>query len=482
MKIKFLVFGLLFCGVVAAQKFGDTSSFVLKGKIQNLKKGFFEYAITGFFDNSRSSIVVNSDGSFSKTITIENRQQNIYLSLNNNVLTFTVKKNDTIDLSWDDNNCKNTFNTISRNAERQNALKIQWLQFLNFRQANYALQEKLYKDKTLTDSAKFVLINNLFNQELKLIADSSKYSNFSMLLFPNVYFQYSNLLFSYNLIPRFRLTEDTALIKNEAAREMMKYTSYSDLSEELFWTNSTYRDFMFDYPRLYRLFNSYSGEGQNYFNPTLSNYYLAKGKINIVPIKNWFITKCILDDYGFYKFNDVDSVNKMFQKELTDPYLKQLLINKHTAMITLKKGQPAPAFTLQNEKGENVSLGDFRGKILYLDFWGVGCGPCVYEIDNYEKKLHEKYKGKNVSFISICVDSDLPEWKAGMQKHDMNNEGINLVAEGWTNNPVCKSYNINTIPHRIIIDKEGKIVNNNAPGMGELLQKNDNEIDELLVK
>lgn len=480
MKIKFLIVGLLLSCMVAAQKFGDTSSFVLEGKVQNLKNGFFEYSVTGLFKEDRYSIIVDSNGNFFKPITIENTQQNIFLVLNDNPIRLTVKKNDTINIDCDANDFYNTFKIHTSNKERQNALEIQSIGCKEFLMKNYELQKRLYEDKSLNDSAKFVLINNLFNQELKLIADSSKYSNFSMLLFPDVYFRYSNLLFSHNLIPRFKLVGDTALIKNEAVRIVMKYTSYSDLSEELFWTCSAYRDFMFDYPRLYNLFNSFSGEGQNYFNPTLSNYYLAKGKINITPIRNWFITKNILFDYGFYKFNDVDSVNRMFQKELTDPYLKQLLINKHTAMITLKKGQPAPAFTLKNEKGENVSLSNFKGKAVYLDFWGVGCGPCIYDIDNYGKKLHEKYKEKDVAFISICVDSNEPEWKAGMQKHNMNSEGVNLIAEGWANNPVCKAYNVSSIPHYILIDKQGKIINNNAPGMGELLRKNNNEIDELL--
>lgn len=465
---------------VPQQHFGDTGSFLLQGKIENFKGEYFEYAVTGFFDNEGSSVMVKKDGTFSKRISIENIQQDIFLYLNKDAITFTIKKNDTIALYWDENNFKNSFK-INASKGRQNALDIQWLQYLKFRQPYFAISDKLYRDKTLNDSAKFHLINDLYNKELKLIIDSSKYSNF-YLLYPGVYFRYSNILFSHSLMPKFSLIADTSFISDPAERMAIKYTLFSNLSEDLFWSNSNYRDFMYDYPRLYNLFNSFSGEGQDYFNPTLRNYYLAKGTMNIIPIKNWFITKCILDDYGWYKFNDVDSVNSLFQKELSDNYLKKLLIDKHNVVVTLKKGQQAPAFTLKNEKGENISLSDFKGKIVYIDFWGVGCGPCIYDIDHYGKKLHETYKDKNIVFISICVDSNEQQWKEGVQKHSMN-DGINLIAEGWVKNPVCKKYNVSGIPHYILIDKEGKIVNNNASGMGRLLsQTGKNEIDELLSK
>lgn len=485
MKIKFLILGLLCCVIVNAQKFGDTSSFVLKGHITNLKNQYFEYSVSGFFGSKRSSIIVDSSGRFSKRITIENKQQDLFIVLNNNPASFTVKNNDTIDIECDANNFTNTFKIHTPNKERQNALDIQFIGCKEFLMKNYELQKRLYQDKSLNDSAKFELVNSLFNEELKLIVDSARYRNF-YLLFPITYFRYSQLLFSHRLIPRFQLIADTSYIKDEAELMFIKYTAYSELSEALFWTNSSYRDFIYNYSRFFFPYKSFSGtgEGQDNFNPTLDDYYFAKGKIVIIPIRKWVITKIILDDYGNFKFGDVTNVKNMFQQDLgdSDLYLKQLLEDKCTAMTTLKKGEPAPGFTLKNEQGKNVSLSDFKGKAVYLDFWGVGCGPCIYDIDNYEKKLHEQYKGKNVVFVSICVDSNEPEWIAGMKKHNMN-DGINLIAEGWTNNPVCKAYNVTGIPHYVLIDKEGKMYDNNAPRMYELRNKpGGNEIDELLSK
>jgi hypothetical protein len=102
----------------------------------------------------------------------------------------------------------------------------------------------------------------------------------------------------------------------------------------------------------------------------------------------------------------------------------------------------------------------------------------VYEIKNATEPLHEKYKDKNVVFLNICVDSDKKTWKNSLESLKVS--GINLIAEGWTRNPVCQKYNIMGIPHYMTIGTDGKIVNNNSarPSDGNLLTA---ELDKALV-
>ena len=144
----------------------------------------------------------------------------------------------------------------------------------------------------------------------------------------------------------------------------------------------------------------------------------------------------------------------------------------------LKPGSIAPSFTLKDASGKDISLSDLKGKVVYIDFWGVYCGPCIYDIKNYAGKLHEKYKDKNVAFVNICVDVNAKTWKENIEK--LHLDGINLLAEGWTNHPVCAAYNVNGIPHYVLIDQEGKIVNNNADHPDRFLGDQENQIDQLL--
>ena len=157
---------------------------------------------------------------------------------------------------------------------------------------------------------------------------------------------------------------------------------------------------------------------------------------------------------------------------------KKLKVIKNEDYV-LKKGTVAPSFTLQNEKGETVSLSAFKGKILYIDFWGVDCKPCIAEIKNHVPQLHERYKEKNVVFINICVQGSEQRWKDAITQHSL--DGINLYAEGWVNNPVCKAYRVSPIPHYVLIDKHGKIAEGKAAGPEMLNAKAGyNAIDRLL--
>ncbi|MHC4586004.1 MAG: peroxiredoxin family protein, partial [Planctomycetota bacterium] len=63
----------------------------------------------------------------------------------------------------------------------------------------------------------------------------------------------------------------------------------------------------------------------------------------------------------------------------------------------------APAFTLQDLNGKNVSLADFQGKVLILDFWATWCPPCVKEIPHFIE-LYEQYKDKGFEIVGISLD------------------------------------------------------------------------------
>ncbi|HZP60950.1 MAG TPA: TlpA disulfide reductase family protein [Opitutaceae bacterium] len=114
--------------------------------------------------------------------------------------------------------------------------------------------------------------------------------------------------------------------------------------------------------------------------------------------------------------------------------------------------QPAPGWTLKDVNGQPVSLSQFKGKVVVLDFWATWCPPCRSEIPGYVK-LQEKYKGKGLVIIGVSVDQDGP---AVVKK---------FVADFHMNYPVVmaddsvvQAYgNPDAIPTTFIIDRAGKI-------------------------
>jgi thiol-disulfide isomerase/thioredoxin len=121
----------------------------------------------------------------------------------------------------------------------------------------------------------------------------------------------------------------------------------------------------------------------------------------------------------------------------------------------------APNFNYENHEGGNTSLESLKGKYVYIDVWATWCGPCRGEIP-FLQKAEEKYKGKNIAFVSISVDvvKDHDKWKKFVTDKGLG--GIQLIADkDWTSDFI-KSFNINSIPRFILIDPKGNVVDADA--------------------
>jgi thiol-disulfide isomerase/thioredoxin len=129
-----------------------------------------------------------------------------------------------------------------------------------------------------------------------------------------------------------------------------------------------------------------------------------------------------------------------------------------------RRGQPAPDFLLVDTAGRKYSLADFKGKTIYLDVWASWCGPCIAQFPA-AKKLYEKYIVKdNLVFLAISVDNAKKSWVNGIKLHQP--DGLQLWAEGGFANVFTKSYGSRGLPHYVVIGKDGKIINFEAPQPG----------------
>lgn len=114
-------------------------------------------------------------------------------------------------------------------------------------------------------------------------------------------------------------------------------------------------------------------------------------------------------------------------------------------------------------------------KVIYLDVWSVWCGPCLAEM-KYANSLKKKLEGKEVAFVYLCVDSKESEWKSKIKKFNISGDHYLLNKDQY--NLLIQRFQIQSIPHYILIDKRGKIVPLPAlsPSDGECITR----IQELL--
>ncbi len=123
----------------------------------------------------------------------------------------------------------------------------------------------------------------------------------------------------------------------------------------------------------------------------------------------------------------------------------------------------APNFTLESIDGKKVSLSDFKGKVVYIDFWATWCGPCIAEMP-HSKKLKEKFAGNDsIVFMYISVDNEdnIDGWKSTVKKKGMT--GVQLISREGNEERVAERYGISFIPTFVLIDKNGRIAYPNAP-------------------
>jgi len=112
---------------------------------------------------------------------------------------------------------------------------------------------------------------------------------------------------------------------------------------------------------------------------------------------------------------------------------------------------PAPPLTFPNLKGKPVSLSDFKGQVVLLDFWATWCGPCLEELPEL-KKLQEKYGPQGFTLLGVSVDENEKVVAPFVQE---NSVPYQILLAG--NEPI-DGYSLVGIPTAFLVSRQGIIV------------------------
>lgn len=173
----------------------------------------------------------------------------------------------------------------------------------------------------------------------------------------------------------------------------------------------------------------------------------------------------------------LDSVKALYTK--LDPIIKEssygLRIKEHIRVVN--SGDVAPNFSQEDINGEVLSLSQFKGKIVLLDFGAKWCIPCIKNHPEL-KRIYDKYNSKGFEIISISLDIDKISWKEYVKDEKLN---WHHVFEGRYGSKkagsISKAYSIQPVPAYILIDKKGIIVDryagadNDNKGLTDLEEK-----------
>jgi peroxiredoxin len=144
-------------------------------------------------------------------------------------------------------------------------------------------------------------------------------------------------------------------------------------------------------------------------------------------------------------------------------------------LSTLSVGMTAPDFSLPDVSGKTVSLTQYRGKVVLIDFWQTWCPPCVEELP-YLRSLQEKYGSRGLVIIGVTdrLDQDgVAKWREFLRTTKMNYP--TLTDE---KGPIAAQYNVSGYPHKFIIGRDGRLVFEKRG----FLRSDENEIETEILK
>ena len=116
----------------------------------------------------------------------------------------------------------------------------------------------------------------------------------------------------------------------------------------------------------------------------------------------------------------------------------------------VKPGQVAPDFRLRDMNGRMVSLSDFRGKVVLLNFWATWCGPCRVEMPAMEE-LYRQYPRKDFEILAVSTDAQGAAVTRPFQQE--NNLTFPILHDADFR--VGLSYGARTLPMTFMVDRNG---------------------------
>ena len=168
----------------------------------------------------------------------------------------------------------------------------------------------------------------------------------------------------------------------------------------------------------------------------------------------FFLAGEIVRDFQHGHFDQGEQHLAEFLRDNPYPEYTEVVEEVVRQTSKLKPGQPAPDFTLDDLQGQSVSLSDFKGQAVFLDFWASWCGPCIEDFP-YLEQIKQQTRDQKVVFLSISLDSRADEWRQAVDEHGLT--GVHVHAPDGRQVAVDQLYQVRGIPSYFLVGPDGRM-------------------------
>ncbi|WP_172677434.1 TlpA family protein disulfide reductase [Marinifilum fragile] len=175
--------------------------------------------------------------------------------------------------------------------------------------------------------------------------------------------------------------------------------------------------------------------------------------------QNSFVTANILIwSMSHMKPEEAQAKYDLFSDEIKNSILGKEIKSEIEKNLSGTPGNMAAGFRKLDINDKEIGLEEFKGQYVLLDFWASWCGPCR-KGNPHLISLYNKYHRKGVEFIGVASDDhNIPAWHKAVKKDQIGIWRHILSGTKETGNDIGDLYAIHTLPTKILIDPEGKII------------------------
>lgn len=413
-----------------------------------------------FINYEQENIIAtpNEDGLFTFELNITHPQM-VYLTVGQNRISLFVNQGGDLHIEANAEDFQNSLSFSGEYATENNLLVHSYTPEIL---ENYSQSVTFNKYRT-TQAAEFIsYADQMLNEAMALLEAKKLSKDFKNYYTTDVNYTYYTMLLNFPDYHEYfngvrpELPEDYFEFLDEALNH----------SEKDFYVGS-FTGFLDNYTQYYMRNNQEELPADlGYFEQT----HWVANQLYSGRAKYFTLANAINSSFSFGDFKRSEQFFNEFKEENPYPEYTALLQQSYDDALRVAPGNAAPSFTLTDIDGNSVSLEDFKGKVVYLDFWASWCGPCMREVP-HAKELKERFKGQDdLVFLYISVDEDLEAWKNTVAQHEIKGVHLNIQGMG---NETAELYNVKGVPTFYIIDREGVIHDNNPgrPSSGDLIDQ-----------